>query len=204
MASLLILNGDIDLFACAIAVLNQLLLQRGKLARLGGGVSTTLKRLGHAAGVLDGALGQLGVAVLALGIFVHLGHLCGYVVQHLLALGIDHLLVSHHDGLHQLVELADLTVRTRILQNLLNALVGLDRLGVRVHVEALVLHKAHKRNGFIKDGLLALKEGHDLVVALFPIVQIVLCLYESIEERLGIVLVVQQARGQRNAVLQHL
>ena len=102
------------------------------------------------------------------------------------------------------MELADLTVRTRILQNLLNALVGLDRLGVRVHVEALVLHKAHKRNGLIKDGLLALKEEHDLVVILFPIVQIVLRLYKGIEQCLGVVLVVQQARGQLNAVLQHL
>ena len=204
LAGLLILNGDIDLFACTVAILNQLLLERGKLAGLGGGVRAVLERLCHAAGILNGALGQLGVAVLALGIFVYLGHLRGNVVQHLLALGIDHLLVGSHDRLHQVMELADLAVRTRTLKNLLNTLVGLNRLGVRVHVEALVLHKAHKRNGLIKDGLLALKEEQDLVVALLPIVQIVLRLYKGIEERLGIVLVVQQTRGQRNAIFQHL
>ena len=102
------------------------------------------------------------------------------------------------------MELANLAVRMRVLQNLHNALVGLNRLRVGIHIEALVLHKAHKLNGLIKDGLLALKEERDLVVVLFPVVQIVLRLYKGVEQRLSVVLVVQQARGQLNAVLQHL
>ena len=51
---------------------------------------------------------------------------------------------------------------------------------------------------------MALKEEHDLVVVLFPVVQIVLGLNKGVKQCLSVVLIAQQARGQLNAVFQHL